>query len=477
MGRHGMVAALRSLPPHLNRAREGREGEDARLWKRVRTLETNLGYSNLALDDLPSRPELGARQSLWRGDDCESHHGHSQHRKRRVPGSGLPAKSFPPRASTQKRVFEEENKKGAPSLSPLPFGEKSTPFAQPPHPFAQQTVASHRNRLLDRLPAPSKQGDGRENIKAEPAGSMAAAVVVARGSLARFGGDGGILLPCPNASQRSPSRATTKGAEPEVDQSSPHSRHHSMLAYFAPAGVSNDNPSSVRSASDTLSSTSAARVEAATSANADDRQDFNVNFNNVDVSTLREEFFTASAVDSGTNCCYSYDNSSVGQQDFYHDVEGRETVNNEVVVGVDGKARGSNKPRRLRVRVPAVVLPGQKLRTIRAGYGRSLVSPNNPLTSNTVVARVKQGLQSGCEKRPKVLLVGSGTFNPVHKLHIRRFYLARNFLEARKGVSAFLLSYHLGYDMYLVGIHEHDLPKSWHKVNKARTQVRTSPYV
>ncbi|CAM9163597.1 unnamed protein product, partial [Laminaria digitata] len=27
-----------------------------------------------------------------------------------------------------------------------------------------------------------------------------------------------------------------------------------------------------------------------------------------------------------------------------------------------------------------------------------------------------------------------GTFNPVHKLHIRRFYLARNFLEAHKGM-------------------------------------------
>lgn len=75
-----------------------------------------------------------------------------------------------------------------------------------------------------------------------------------------------------------------------------------------------------------------------------------------------------------------------------------------------------------------------KLRALRSGSCRSLLSPKNPLTSNTVVARVKQDLQNGDEKRPKVLLVGSGTFNPVHKLHIRRFYLARHFLEARHGV-------------------------------------------
>lgn len=444
MSRHGMVAALGPLPPHyLNRARDGREGEDARLWKRVRTLETNLGYSNLALDDLPFRPDVGTRQPLWHTDDCESHHGHSQRRKRRVPGLGLPAQSFTTKAPAQKRV-SDENKKGVPSLSPLPFGGKSTPFAQPPQPFAQQTVDLHRHRPRDRLPAPSKEGDGRENIQAGPTGGVPATVVVARGSLACFGGDGGILPPCLliDASQRLSSGATAKGAEPEVNQSSPNSRHHSVLASFVPAAVSNANPSSVRSASYTLGSTIATRVEATTSATADDRQDGNFNFNDVDVSNRRKEFFTGSAVDSTTNCYCPYDNTSVGQeQHFYHDGEGRETVNSKVVVRADEKARGIDNPRRLRVRVPAIVLPGQKLRTIRAGYCRSLVSPNNPLTSNTVVARVKQGLQSGCEKRPKVLLVGSGTFNPVHKLHIRRFYLARNFLETRKGVSVFLLPY------------------------------------
>ncbi|CAN0516028.1 unnamed protein product, partial [Ectocarpus sp. 8 AP-2014] len=78
---------------------------------------------------------------------------------------------------------------------------------------------------------------------------------------------------------------------------------------------------------------------------------------------------------------------------------------------------------------------GKKLRTVRAGRCRSLVSPNNPFTSNAVVARVKQGFKNGeDETRSKVLIVGSGTFNPVHKIHIRRFYLARNYLEMQKGM-------------------------------------------
>jgi nicotinic acid mononucleotide adenylyltransferase len=32
-------------------------------------------------------------------------------------------------------------------------------------------------------------------------------------------------------------------------------------------------------------------------------------------------------------------------------------------------------------------------------------------------------------KREKVILVGSGCYNPLHRLHLRMFYLARNFLE------------------------------------------------
>lgn len=79
---------------------------------------------------------------------------------------------------------------------------------------------------------------------------------------------------------------------------------------------------------------------------------------------------------------------------------------------------------------------GKKLRTSRAGRCRSLISPNNKVFSSTVVARVKLGFQNGDdEKRPKVLIVGSGTFNPIHKVHIRRFHLARNFLQVQKGVS------------------------------------------
>lgn len=444
MSRRVMMAALGSLPPRLNPARDRRESEDARLWKRVRTLETNLGYSNLTLDNLRFRPEHGATHIVSYTDDYGSHHGHGQHRKGRVPGPGLPAKLS--QGPAQNRVFEE-NKKGVPSLPPLSYGEKLTPFTQPQQPFAQRTVALHGNRPLDRLPVPSNEGNGRENIQAGPAGSMTASVMVARGSSDSFCGDGGFLPSCPDASQRSPSGATAIDTGPEVDQSSHRSVQNKKVASFV-SGVSSSSPISVTSATttNTTSSTTFARVEAATElAKADDREERNFDFNEAGVSTRRTEFFTAAAADSTTSC-YSCDNLSVGQQQyFHHDVE-RRAVNNEVEVGVAEKSRGNSKLQKLRVRVPVVAPPGQKLRSIRTGYCRSLVSPNNPLTSNTVVARVKKGLQSGCEKRPKVLLVGSGTFNPVHKLHIRRFYLARNFLETRKGVSqseacGFVLSY------------------------------------
>lgn len=72
---------------------------------------------------------------------------------------------------------------------------------------------------------------------------------------------------------------------------------------------------------------------------------------------------------------------------------------------------------------------------------RPLLSPTNPLrTSIGVISLVNHA--QGCENEkdrlrpvPKVMIVGSGTFNPVHKLHIRRFNLARDFLEDHKGVS------------------------------------------
>lgn len=108
---------------------------------------------------------------------------------------------------------------------------------------------------------------------------------------------------------------------------------------------------------------------------------------------------------------------------------GKDISNRDILPQTDE----SHEPDRFVVRT----LPsGKKLRTSRAGRCRSLVSPNNKVFSSTVVARVKLGLQNGDDKkRPKVLIVGSGTFNPIHKVHIRRFHLARNFLQVQKGVS------------------------------------------
>ena len=431
------MATPRSLP-RLNPAiiRGGREGEDARLWKRVRSLETNLGYSNLALDDLPSGKNPGAGHILWHAEDSYGCHAGDygsrrggQPRKRRVPRAGPPAQCpCPP----QKKVSGGDNIKSVPSLSPLPLhGQKLTPFMQPQEVFAQGTVAPRRNDPIDNLqPAPLKGGEQHKKIQTRPPGSVTV-VAVARPSDGFCGNEGGPLPLCQEASQFPPSGTTTNYTDIEVGQQSPCSAQYPMFSSFVP-GVSNASTSSDRSAS-TFDNCSRVQATTESSANApsllhrEEEGCFNAH-----VDTRRTELSTVAA--DGINCANHYPpyNSSVGQQDFPH--AGRRTLNNELMA-MNEKA-GSSKPRKkLRVRVLEAAQPRKKLRTIRAVYCRSLVSPNNPLTSNTVVARVKQGLQSGCEKRPKVLLVGSGTFNPVHKLHIRRFYLARNFLEAHKGVS------------------------------------------
>ncbi|CAM9123895.1 unnamed protein product, partial [Choristocarpus tenellus] len=63
------------------------------------------------------------------------------------------------------------------------------------------------------------------------------------------------------------------------------------------------------------------------------------------------------------------------------------------------------------------------------------MSFQNSTKGSQALPKLKQGLdRSNAEVRPKALLVGSGTFNPVHKLHLRRFYLARHFLEEHVGM-------------------------------------------
>lgn len=90
----------------------------------------------------------------------------------------------------------------------------------------------------------------------------------------------------------------------------------------------------------------------------------------------------------------------------------------------------------------------------RPGCCRPLLSPTNPLrTSTGVISLMKMNNAQGSkyEKNrlhrlhsvPKVMIVGSGTFNPVHMLHIRRFNLARDFLEGHKGVSCHFTRYSL----------------------------------
>mmetsp|Transcript_35353 Transcript_35353/g.46677 ORF Transcript_35353/g.46677 Transcript_35353/m.46677 type:complete len:299 (-) Transcript_35353:233-1129(-) len=66
-----------------------------------------------------------------------------------------------------------------------------------------------------------------------------------------------------------------------------------------------------------------------------------------------------------------------------------------------------------------------------------MVNKNHPLyrrASNAgrqlrkVAIRLNQLVDSS---RPKLLIVGSGAYNPIHKLHLRMFYVARRFLEER----------------------------------------------
>lgn len=340
--------------PHVNPA----EPSPDRLWKRVRHIESNLGYSNLAFEGFPGRHNNvhGARNRQWQADifDPPSHH-----RKRRMPKVGVSSRV---QGSAPQRDLL--NSRSIPALS-LPSKEHSTPpWTQPisQHDFGRGS--------LPRLPEPPQEskrnralGGGQEN-----------------------------------------SIATILGAAETVGE-----RRHAEASL---SSLSSDQGPGGGLSPGRLSK--ANRVDCP-----------------VQIQALTER-----------NCADDHEVGSGG---------GVRTAPCEVAGGAVGAAfdaKDSDAPSDLDITPKAVesqeqrsfvvrTLPsGKKLRAVRAGRCRSLVSPNNKVFSSTVVARVKQGLQNGDDdKRPKVLLVGSGTFNPIHKIHIRRFYLARNFLQAQKGVS------------------------------------------
>ncbi|CAM9568739.1 unnamed protein product, partial [Scytosiphon promiscuus] len=316
---------------------DGRRREDARLRKRVRTLESRLGYSNLAFEGLQNnRLEEEANNPLWQNEHFEPPGDHRKRRLSRVPGSAL--------------QIEVANSRSVPALSPRPAGQSPLMWTQP---------VNHRDvearRSLPRLAGPSQKAEISRDFEM-PGEKIEIATL------------GGCMLPEP---------CDERGQLLEIQD---------PKAVLSPRHLRNSRRSESCFPGQALTLNGPEHSDA-------DRVNFNQGANQVRCKGLQEE--AASPVPFGAVS---------------------EKVGNE-----SRKLVGKRLQKRLR--------------TVRAGRCRSLVSPNNPFTSNMVVARVKQGLNDGIdENRPKVLIVGSGTFNPVHKIHIRRFYLARKFLETHKGM-------------------------------------------
>ncbi|CAM9918279.1 unnamed protein product [Ectocarpus sp. 12 AP-2014] len=361
---------MMSNPPSCGRQMEvDRGNDDARRWKRVRTLESSLGYSNLAFQGDRrkfSQDVHGAVNPKLPTDGFESA---NHHRKRRLPSVG---RSPSVQGSTPPRDFGVS--RSVPAL--LPSEEQSTPSWEQP-----AAILGCGN--LPQLPGTRQEEHSNRSLEGPQENSMVETT-----------GNGVVHKPSIDSSLSwkeeligQPSRGLLQHAErtvlsPERSSKSHRSRVFSPLQPSAPSGPECGDNRDVDSNGD-VGMTPCVMLEAAEGAS-------------------RKSFSALS----------------------------KDLPRNRDILPDDFENRDS---RRLVVKsLPS----GKKLRTVRAGRCRSLVSPNNPFTSNAVVARVKQGFKNGeDETRSKVLIVGSGTFNPVHKIHIRRFYLARNYLEMQKGAS------------------------------------------
>lgn len=347
----------------------GRGNDDARRWKRVRTLESSLGYSNLAFQgdrSTFSQDVHGAVNPKVPTNGLESA---NHHRKRRLPSVG---RSPSVHGSTPPREFGVS--RSVPAL--LPSEEQSAPSWEQP-------AAIWGRASLPRLPGTRQEAQSNRSLKGPQESSMVETTgcdVARKPSM-----DSSLSWREELIGQ--PSHGFLQHAErtvlsPERSSKSHRSRFVSPLQASVPNGPECGDNRGVDSNGD-VGTAPCAVLEAAEGTSS--------------------KSFGALSTDLPRNRDILPDNFE------------------------------SRDSRRLVVKsLPS----GKKLRTVRAGRCRSLVSPNNPFTSNAVVARVKQGFKNGeDETRSKVLIVGSGTFNPVHKIHIRRFYLARNYLEMHKGAS------------------------------------------
>ncbi|CAB1117580.1 unnamed protein product [Ectocarpus sp. CCAP 1310/34] len=361
---------MMSNPPSCGRQMEvNRENDEERRWKRVRTLESSLGYSNLAFQGdrrKYSQDVHGAVNPKLPIDGFESA---NHHRKRRLPSVG---RSPGVQGSTPPREFGVS--RSVPAL--LPSEEQSMPsWGQP------AAILGYGN--LPQLPGTRQEEQSNRCLEGPQESSMVETTV--SGVVRKPSMDSSLSWKEELLGQ--PSRGFLQHAErtvlsPERSSKSHRSRVFSRLQPSVPSGPECGDNRDVDSNGD-VGMTPCDMLGAAE-------------------GTSRKSFGALS----------------------------KDLPTNRDILPYDFENRDS---RRLVVKsLPS----GKKLRTVRAGRCRSLVSPNNPFTSNAVVARVRQGFKNGeDETRSKVLIVGSGTFNPVHKIHIRRFYLARNYLEMQKGAS------------------------------------------
>ncbi|CAM9855223.1 unnamed protein product [Pylaiella littoralis] len=344
--------------PHLNPVELECGTEDARLWKRVRTLESSLGYSNLAIEGFLSRQSLQRERSRhWQAnsfDPC------TRYRKRRIPTAG------PSTAHGSSPPIDLLNNKSTPALSLPPEEPSAPPWKQL---ASQCTATGHRS--LPRLPGSPKETESNRALERSRENSTTAKLGPEKNM------DGQRLMTI-RQSQHIGVDSPRNRTLPE--RLSKAHRHMSYLVQDQPLV----GPDGVHGRE------------------ADSEWD---------VST--RAYDVSDAVEGVAGVALIAQEAGEVPSDSQTDEQPQE-------------------PRSFNVRT----LPSaRKLRTARTGRCRSLVSPNNKVFSSTVVAQVKLGLQDGDGgKRPKVLIVGSGTFNPIHKVHIRRFHLARNFLQVQKGM-------------------------------------------
>lgn len=345
--------------PRLNPVELRCGSEDARLWKRVRTLESSLGYSNLAVEGFTDgQSPHGGRNRQWQAnafDPC------TQNRKRRLPNASPSSRAQD--SSPQRDLL---NSRSIPALSWSPEESSAPPWTQP---ASQRAAKGHGS--LPQLPGSPEETESNRALERSHENSMANTLGAEE------------IIEC---------RRPVKGSQsPQIGVA------RFSLERLSKAHRSAGSPVQAQplTASDYRQGHEASSARAVSSRPCDVRD----------------------ATEGALGCALV-------------EQAARKLPSNRDILPQTDEAQ---EPRRFVVRT----LPsGKKLRTGRAGSCRSLVSPNNKVFSSTVVARVKLGLQNGDdEKRPKVLIVGSGTFNPIHKVHIRRFHLARNFLQVQKGVS------------------------------------------